>query len=67
MSDKIEGNEFVINPSRSQYDHDREYWQGIALKRAKFMNRGTVIVVDDEVVYRAWPERESVYKGIADE
>lgn len=60
-------NEFTIRLPRQQYDHDREYWQELSWRRARAINQGVVIVVDDDVIYRAWPQRESAYKGIEEQ
>lgn len=58
---------FDIELTEAQYEFGRDYWQGLAEDRAVVMKQLVVILVDGAVRYRAWPKRESVFKGIPDE
>lgn len=57
MSDQLSGNEFVINPSKDQYERDVDYWQNVCAQHALARKRDTVIIVDDVVRYRVRPPK----------
>lgn len=58
---------FNIELSEAQYEHDRDFWQTLAERRALEQGQLVVILVEGAVRYRAWPPRESMFKGHGDE
>lgn len=54
----IDGNEYILNPDKTTYERDSAYWNSLAEQAARSRKRTAVVIVDDEVRFRAWFQRE---------